>query len=454
MGHKYYDSAATGESAPYESVATAANDLATALGAIGAVDEIIWVNNTSSETLSVNTTYTASATYAPPENPQRLYSVSDFDASPGALAAGAQIATTGSQSITLAGNWDINGVSFLTGTGGGSLSGANFILQTSNGSGKISISNSTLGTYSTSNSAGPVRLGPALVSGTDSYASYIKHTTLFYGAAGQTAKIGSGKYELKDITIAGNATPTTLFASQAAGSVAKLLVADSDLTGKSWTSFADLSTTSAQSEIVVENCKTPGGISWTTGTIEQNSSITVINSGSADVSYGFAWYGYAGSIIHDPSVYAASNPFKTPNSNVPYSVLMVSGSSCGRGQPLTRKFQIPIANDATKTPYVELLVQGDGAAARNSDEIYINARTITTDGTTLGTSVTSHPGAITAGSALAAGTVSYTGDGYTTERTHRIETAPVTARQDCFVEIEVCLAKASDAIYIGQVGLV
>jgi hypothetical protein len=451
MPHKFYDSASGSGSAPYESVATAANNLAAALGAIGASDEIIWAKNTSSENLVANTTYTASAIYATPEKPQRLFSVFDFDASPGTLAAGAEIKTTGSFQLVFVGNWSLSGKKLNPYNSSTSSANPAVVFHGTAQSGVITADDCEIGSSGTGATQVLLQLGVATASTVLAYISRILNSRLFWGAAGQYIHLLMGRHSFHNVSIVGAVTPTTLFKA-GTRAASDLVVTDSDLSGKNWTNFIDFSLVGAQCNALVENCKIPAGINWVAGVIQIGNSLTVINSGSADVGYGFAHYSYAGSILHDPSVYAASNPIAT-KSGVPYSVLMVSGANCGRGVPLKRRFPLPIGNNETKTPFVELLVMGDGAAARNNTDIYVNVRCITTDGTTLGTRTTSHPGPLAAGSALSAGTISYTGDGYTTERTHRIEMPPLTARQDCFVEVEVCLAKPSEGIYIGQVGL-
>ena len=160
----------------------------------------------------------------------------------------------------------------------------------------------------------------------------------------------------------------------------------------------------------------------------------------------------AGSVITIDSIYATTNPI--PIGGINTSDIFTSTASCGRGNTLSREYFVEVADNTSVTPFVEILVQTSGASALNNDEVYITAETVTVAGTTQGSLVTSRPSALATPSACSAGTTAYTGDGYATERTHRIETASLTTRQAGLVKITVHLAKASTAIYVGSVGAV
>lgn len=445
MSHKYYNSASAGATTPYESAATAGATLAVVLAAIGAVDEIIWVKNTSNEAQAASSTFTAPASYATPQKPLRLYSVSDFDASPGTLAQGAKLrVATSSATLTFAGNWDINGVDIDLNFFSGVL---NLSFSDTSQDGNIRVSNSTFSLNS--NASSGVTIGPGGATTLDSYIHNFENITISSGAAGQIpVKFGAGRATFTNLALTGTAT-TNVIDVVSAGGYMLAEIRDSDLTGTAWTNLIK-STAIGQLNLKLINCKLPSGVTIYAGT-HPFIVVELIKTGNADVGYGYAKYqGGVGSIITDASVYATTDPMQ--DGGVSISNLFASASTCGRGFPLSRTYIIPCVADTAVTPFVEILVQGDGAAALNTDEIYITASTVTVDGTTKGTTVTSHPGLITAGSACSAGTTAYTGDGYTTERTHRIETAAITPRQNGYIEIEVFLAKPSTAIYVGQVG--
>lgn len=448
MAHKYYDSASTGATTPYESVATASTTLSAALGAIGASDEIIWVHNTSAESIGT-LTFSSSGTHATSQKPQRLYGVSDFDASPGTLAAGAKLnqVTTGDD-WTFSGNWDIRylDLDLSTGTSVGQL-----ILGDNNQSANIKYCNGTVSLSSNSgNTNTSIQCGPLTSSANRTYTIYFDDVDIVINnVTNRPFNLVVGTVTLNNISLSGTAIPDAILKGRDIPGKCVCTITNSDLTGKAWTTLVD-SGSLGMLDITLINCKIPSGITTYGGT-STDISVELIKTGNADIGYGYSkTVGGVGSIIADASVYATTDPMQ--DGGVSISNLFASASTCGRGFPLSRTYIIPCVVDTAVTPFVEILVQGDGAAALNTDEIYITASTVTVDGTTQGTTVTSHPGAITAGSACSAGTTAYTGDGYTTERTHRIETAAITPRQNGYIEIEVFLAKASTAIYVGQVG--
>ena len=444
MPHKYNDSASAGASAPYESETTAATTLADALGAIDGADQIIWVKNTSAEILSANTTFTSSATHATDEKPQRIYGVSDWDSSPGTLANGAKISSGANINLILVGDFDFNyydidwsfGVSNVVVFFGSTSANSNIIYR----NGVITLNGG---------SSGRIYLGPT---------TYVRSTDLFFenvvlvtGNNSQVPiRLGLATVLLKNLSLS-TTNIATLISINTTTVFNKTVIEDSDLTGVTWSTLLDSAIgDTCTIDLVLNRVKIPSGVTIYSGS-SPNVMVELINTSSGDVAFAYGKYTGPGSIIHDPSVYAASSPIAT-KSSIPYSVLMVSSATSGRSRPLKRSFLVPVDDNATVTPFVEFLVQGDGASALNTDDVYITAQTCTEAGSTLGSSVSSHPGLITAGSAISAGTVSYTGDGYTTERTHKLTTSAITARQEGYIKITVHLVKPSTGIYIGQFG--
>lgn len=452
MAHKYYDSAATGETTPYESVATAANDLATVLASIGATDEIIWVNGTSSESLTVSTAYTASATYGTPGKPQRLYSVQDFDSSPDTLATGARILLNASSntSLTLVGNWDIFGVTFEHASTGGSSLFA-LVLHGTAAEGHQRLSNCTSFVNASTASAIPLRLGTSVTTSQKALSGELLNHTVKFANSGQSIQLGEGYYVLDNLILAGTVSPTTLF-TLLGNIINETIIKNSNLTGLSWTNLVNVST-ATQVKLKLINCKIPSGANLFTGTFSPHNEIEIINVDSGSTHYRYEKHNYAGSITTDTGIIATTSPLQDDTTSI--SNKFTASANCGRGAPLWRSYLIPVTDTVTAIKaFAEFLVSGDGAAALNSDEVYITTEYLNSAGAPLGTLLTSHPGLITAGSALSAGTTAYTGDGYTTERTHRIESASFTPAMKGFVRVTVHLTKPSTSIYVGRVGVV
>jgi hypothetical protein len=448
MTDVYYDAGGSGSNtSPYDTAAKAATTLAAALGAVGATNDIIYALSTSSQAISTST-FTASATYATAENPQRLYSVSSLG-TPDTLTFGAKLTqvTTGDD-FTISGYWDINGLDFdlSLSTAVGQLS-----LGVSGIAANIKLTNCKFTSATYSLSVNFMNLGVASGNSSINQSIILKNFTFYSNGTAVPFVVGSGYFELDNLILSGTA-PTTIFKFVRGTSVVTLK--NSDLTGNAWTNLLNVTATTTTFYFTIQNCKLPSSYTLYTGAISSDlSTITLINASSGDINYQYAKYCLAGSIITIDSVYASTSPMQVGGVSV--SDIFTSTASAGRSNTLSREyFIVEVADNTSVTPFVEFLVQTSGAAALNNNEVYITAETVTVDGTTQGSQVTSHPGALATPSNCSAGTTAYTGDGYATERTHRVVTAAITTRQSGQVKITVHLAKASTAIYIGRVGVV
>lgn len=427
--------------------------LAAAITAATTAGDLIAVKNTSSEgsAYAANVIYTASATHTP-ANPLRLWCVSDFDADPTGLSSGAVIMnTTGSYSITFTGNWDLQGIDLRSYATAGS-SAARVLLHSTSGSGIITLKNCIIGTNATNGSAlSLVGLGGS--SSADAYKTYLNDVTWIFSAITHTIFLGAGEHIFQNLILSGSVTPTTLFLPVGSSGYINTTVRNSDLTGKAWTNIVNAGTVSAQLGLRLENCKMPASFNWYIGTPTAWISIIAVNCGNSDVNYGYyELQGDSGTIITTPSIYATTNPIT--DGGVSISDAFTTFSTCGRGNPLSHSYEVVVANDTAVNPYVEVLVLGDNAAALKTTELYIEVEALATDGTTLGVKYTSRPGLLDPGTIdCAAGTTAYTGDSYTTERTHRLTVPTFTTRQAGRVRITVCLAKASSGIFVGDYGV-
>jgi len=447
MANKYYDSASAGATAPYESPETASTTLATALAAITvAGTEAIFINNTSTEVIGAATTFSSIQADA---NPQKLLSVSDFDASPGTLAAGAKLNwSVASGVMTFEGNWHIYGVEIKCTSGSTNQYPAfGTIAKHSN----MYLESCIIGTLSTNATGFLAKFGGPSGNGCDPSIFKTKDCTLIAGHIGNKISLGQGYVELDNIILGGAVTPTTLFTS-GAGTVSKVVIKNSDLSIKSWTNLIDVSL-DAQIEVILENCKLPAGANLFTGaSFSPYSSVTLINTSVGNIHYAYERHTAAGSITTNATIISDTNPIV--DGAVSLSNKMATSANSGRGVPLERTYCIDITTLASITPYVEVLVEGDGAAALKNDELFITANYFSGADSPLGTSVTSCPNVLATPADIAAGTVTYTGDGYTTERTHRLTVPAFTPTQKGYVKIKVTLVKPSTTIYVGAVGVI
>lgn len=450
MTNRFYDAGGSGSNtSPYDTAAKAATTISAALGARAAVDEIIYVLNTSSEAKASGTIY-AGTTYATAKSPQKVYSVSSL--STPALSFGATIKPNADAGwMIFSDMWEFYGIhfDFDVGTSAAQLYFGYYGEQYTN----IYAENCKYTRNTSASGNNNCRIGP---SGGGSYypmSVRLKDFTLYNKSSSTPFLIGGGDHEINNLILSGTSSPTTLFGFLGSG-IMDFVLKNSDLTGlASWTNLFDV-TSLLEGRIKVIDCKIPSGKTVYTGTFNsRKSEITLINVSANDVNYQYAKYCLAGSVITIDSIKASTSP-TIQVGGVDVSDIFSASAVCGRGQTLSREYVFEVSDDTTLTPFVEILVQGTGAAALKDNEVYITAETVTVAGTTQGSQVSSKPGLLTTPADCSAGTTAYTGDDYATERTHRIETASITTRQSGLLKITVHLAKANTAIYVGQVGAV
>lgn len=447
MTDRFYDAGGSGSNtSPYDTAAKAATTLAAALGARTALDETIYVLNTSNEAKASGGVY-AGATYASAAKPQKVYSVSSLS-SP-ALSFGAKIKPNADAGyIAFLDHWEFYGIhfDFDVGTSASQLNLGNYGDQYTN----IYAEDCKYSRNTSASTNNHCKIGTYGGSSYYPVSIRLKNFTVNCKSTGTPLQIGAGENIIDNLILTGTSNPTTLFGFLS-GAILDFVLKNSDLTGLAWTNLFDVASM-MEGRVRVIDCKIPSGITVYTGTINsRRTEIILINVSSADINYQYAKYCLAGSIITIDSIYATTSPMQVGEVSV--SDLFTSSSVCGRGQTLSREYFVEVADNTSVTPFAELLVQTSGAAALKNNEVYITAETVTVAGTTQGSQVTSKPSQLATPADCSAGTTAYTGDGYATERTHRVETASITTRQAGLVKITVHLAKASTAIYVGQVGV-
>lgn len=427
MAHKYLDSAG-GNLAPYESIIDAATTLAGLYGGTTvAVNENIWVNSTHSETTAAGLTLVAPAS-ATAFNPQRVLCVSDFDASPTLLvssSSGIIATTTGAngRNILPQGHWWFHGIEFAPASG----SSVNYAVigfgATTVGPHYQVFNNGKLTLPQYSNPNVYIQLGNLASAVLEDTRIFISNTVITFGGALQTLLVGFGTHILRNISLAGIAPTTLIKPSSAIGS--DLTIFDSDLTGLTFTNLIDVSVP-ASGKVTLINCKLPSGMTnFTTGTY----AVAGVELELINCSYGTAKILYQKhspvGVIYTEATIVASDAATYDGTNK-YSIKMVGNASTTQFNPLVGPYLEKMITDTGTaiTPSFECLVSGDGAAALTDQQLWGEWEYCSNVTYLIYTQVNDTTAQIIdSATNQAAGTVTWDGDGYTTERTHKLAPA-------------------------------
>lgn len=455
MANRFYDTASAGALSPYNTPETAGATLGVILTDITTTGDSIITNSTSNEAPTTTTTYTFSSTKSTASDPIEVFSVSDFIASPTTLAKGAKIlSTTTNVTVSFEGSAHFNGFilgNSATGNNAGSASFGTIALV-----GNMLLENCSIVQGATNTTTSQSWWGSSVNASLKQYKFTVKNTDFSFGHAGLRIKLQFGDFVFDNISLTGAAASITSLFEIPTNSDSTILIKNSDLTGKTWTNLLVPTSATAIVKMTLENCKIPASIAISsTGTLPTNYEVTLINCDNGDTTYTYQKHTACGSITADSTVYSDTNPLKDKTISV--SNKFITTASASYSQPLGRTYMIPIVGNAVGiaiTPYIEFLVGADGAAALTNKDVVLKAELLADATTTLGSVVTSHPGLLASVTDIAAGTVTYTGDGYTTERTHRLSTVQITPAQAGFVKLTVQVLKPSTTIYVGVVGVV
>lgn len=458
MGNRYLNSANAGsEVSPYDTVAGAASSFAQILALNGGADEvvpaseIIWVIDTHNETNvtgGVNTTWTAPTT-ATPETPLRVLCVTSL-ATPTTLSTGAIFNNSTAHNLSIYGDIAFFGITFQ-----GSYIGAANIWNLNNGSDTSRQQYINCRLVPHNNASVTFKL----LTTTSQYGTF-DQSIMFQGTQLSTSNTyvpvyiqGNGIIEFDDCSLdpTSTATPLSLF-SWGANSQAELRVTNSDLSGLAWTNFVDTTASTGQAgKLSVRNCKLPSGISWFksgSSTLAHIMTLTAINCSAGDEWRNHEFVNErTGTWLTSTTIYTTTDPalFKAAEE---YSIKMVSSAYTSRFLPLYSQWFCVWNDAAAKTPSVEVLVGADGASALNDDELWLEVDYNSGTDSPLGTRLTTCPGLLATPATCSAGTTAWTGDGYTTERTHKLSTAQITPDKSGFIWMRVALAKPSTTIYV------
>lgn len=457
MADRYLDSGASSTGSPYESTSTAALTLVTFDALALAVNETIWVKNTHSFTATTAQTFTSSAN-ATAANPQRVICVSDFGTNATPVTTPSAIEQCSANVImAFEGFWHLHGLVFNQSNVGTSAN--------------ISLGANTAGPHAIS--ASVCKFSPQPTTGTTAGALFIGNignasndetqielTDCQYepAHANNFIGLGHGQIRITNLSFTGANNPVSVFKGRASVTF-DCIVQDSDLTGLTPTNLFD-SSGATSGVFVVRNVKLPSGTVLCTDGITAPGMRFVADEMTIGTTYvPFYRRYFSGQVWHEPTIKSndtADRLYLISDADG-YSIKLEGSANSTYWQPLYSDWiHIPIDDTTTAiTPYAEILALGDGATALSNRECWLEVDVKTVAGTNnhQATRYNDAANLVTSGTDQAAGTISWTGHGYTTPRTHKLALgSSVTPTQKGFIRVRVALAK-NTSIFIGKVGV-
>lgn len=448
MADRFLDSAG-GNVAPYETTASAATTLSGLLAVENvAQGDIIWVKNDSIILESSSAAVVWTAENATPAAPMQIISASDWSAAPTAIQAGAIVAASGNYTFTVNGNFHFSGIFFkigLTSPGqnsfvgiGSSVNGPHYQIYDNCEFWSPNISPSTI-----------MSLGASGNASTDNTASIFNNAGL--NLANVSGKISAvrGSHTFNNLYFAsGSVAPLSLFTTVGSSDI-NIAINNSDLSLVSVVAIVTI-TAGFNGKFTFANCKFNAATTVAAGTwLAPGGEILLINCDSGDTYTRNERHGYEGIWSTTTTIYATTDPADMSEAaGDSYSIKMASSANVSRHLPLYSQWMQVWVDGTAYTPSVEVLVGADGAAALNSDELWVEVDYNSGPDSPLGSRLTTCPDIITAGTTVDAGTTVWTGDSYATERTHRLTVAAITPDKPGFINMRVALAKPSTIIYV------
>jgi len=244
--------------------------------------------------------------------------------------------------------------------------------------------------------------------------------------------------------------PTSLFACTDNNNVNATIV-NSDLSALAYTNLVGVSSnTEASGTIDFVRCKLRSGVTIVGGTwTGPGLRVRLLDCDYNNTNTRYEAHEYHGTIVTNTSIYATTDP--ASDGTTPYSHEMTTNAYASRYLPLCSEWYERWATGGTAiSPSIEILVSGDGAAALKDSEVWIEVQYQNDSTSPKGSTVTDAPAQIIdAGTEQAAGTTAWTGDNYTTERTHKLALASsITPNKSSYVRARVCLGKPNTKIYV------
>lgn len=420
--------------------------LATASGA----GDVVYVSQAHSQSTTAAVTLSPLGTAA---NPTKIIGVSDAAEPPTALTnpASAVIATgAGAYALTIVGFGYWEGLVFKAGVGSAST-----------------VAHLQIGTTSTptanvfknclfeqgSSGASRIQLGAGGAGANDDIQVTLINPIFKFNATSQYILTACGRVRWigGSIDAAGSIPTTLLQPGSGVGTTCDLIISGADLSAI--TGNLVLISAAATGKIEFRNCKLGAGVTLTTGTPPGPGCVEVFayNCDSADTNYMFAYRGYGGSVD------TVTGQYLSGGSTVDSQAIALKGVSSA-GTTFTQPLTIPVSPiyvdtvGSAKTVTVEI-AQDSAAAALTESEIWLEVEYLGTSGYPISSVATDHNSTILSLSSTAQTTSTATWTGLTNPTKQKLAVT-FTPQEKGYIQLRVCLAKASTTVYIDQLPVV
>jgi len=444
---RFLDSAG-GNVAPYDTTANAATTLkGLLLNATVASGEKVWIKEATilSESTSAIVVFTSEG--STPISPLHVICAGDWDESPSTFGNSAELRTTGPYGFQVIGYWRFSGITFAPGAGGGGTSVCAIqVCYGSIGPHYQIFDNCNFIGMST---AYYLFLGYAGGSTGDPSYAVLNNCSFRCTSNNRGIRPQNGRFIFNNMIIDPLETASVSFFICYAFDNVIVEVNNSDFSESNTTALVR-PYNSFQGIYTFKNCKLRAGMLAVSSYPDcPGGEVLLINCDSGDGYMRHERHGYEGSWRVAPEIYATTNPADmSVAAGDSFSIQMTATANVSRHLPLYSQW-MEVWNDGTAyTPAIEVLVQGDGAAAMTSDQLWLEVDYNSGIDSPLGSRTTTCPDILTAGTTVPAGTTAWTGAGYASERTHKLSIAPITPHKPGFIKMRVALGNPSASIYV------
>jgi hypothetical protein len=385
--------------------------------------------------------------------------VSDIgtNATPVTVPSAVEQSSVNGNAITFEGFWKIHGMVF--GNSGSGAQGGIGLGSTALGPHNITLDTCQIGGSSSTGTFSGVSLGATPSVNNDETEIRLHNCVYRPRSTGNKLLLMHGRHRINNLSInTTDATPTSLFTTYA-GVTFDALVENCDLSNAASTNFFN-SSGAASGVFNARNIRLAAGVVLCTNDITAPGLKFIGRDITVGTTYvPFYSRTYAGEVIHETTILPTSTGDRMTlrdDASEAYTMRLVSANG-SYWQPLYSDWiNINVEDTATAiTPFAEILVSGDGAAALTDREVWleVDAKNVAGTNNHQAARLTDSAGIVAAGTAQAAGTITFTGHGYATPRTHKLALgAAITPTQKGLIRVRVALAKVG-TIYIGKVGV-
>lgn len=448
MANKYFYSGSAGASSPYESEATAATNLDTLAETTGIWsdgDKILCQSDDAmSEASSVITT-PVSTSFAYPRN---FVSVSDLT-TPTTMQYGFTWGTVSGGSISIRDMCNFYGFHFYPGNSGTAGSTSAIILGSTSTTNNIQNFYNCIfeSGYSGSSTVYVLTIGAS--SSTVSFESVLANCTIVVkNSTHYGIRAYGGNVLIDNLTISLPGSVPTYFVSLQNSFYGNTIIQNSDFSSIEVAYFLN-ATNARGGKIYLKKCKfhASTSLSYQLG-LYVGLELYIMNCDLGSTHVYYQRYGAYGLLTFDTGIYATTNPMTTKD-ETPCSIRLDANSYVGNSSPISTEWISEYAEGGVEiTLDVEVLVSGDGATALTNKELWLEVCYMGDTTYQLGSCATTQETNILASaSTVSAGTTSWTGDGYSVERTHKLSLT-FTPEQDGNYQYRVCLGKTSATVYV------